>query len=147
MSILLINGPNLNLLGSREPEIYGNTTLSDIEQRLIAQASKNSTALECYQSNVEGHIIDRIHQAAQTSCQYIIINPGAFTHTSIAIRDAIIGVNIPCIEVHISNVYKREAFRKTSYISDIATGVISGLGVSGYDYALQFALEIINKSR
>jgi 3-dehydroquinate dehydratase (EC 4.2.1.10) len=146
MSILLINGPNLNLLGQREPQVYGTDTLADIEQRVISLAAKSEVVVECFQSNIEGVLIDKIHEAASAGCQLIIINPGAFTHTSIALRDALLGVNIPCIEVHLSNVYKREAFRQVSYLSDIAIGVITGLGAKGYDYALNYAIDEMKKS-
>ncbi len=139
--ILLINGPNLNLLGTREPEKYGNTQLSDIEKKLISYAKQNQHHLDCFQSNAEHEIIDRIHCAKSDQINYIIINLGAFTHTSIALRDALLGINIPFIEIHISNIYNREAFRHHSYFSDIADGVIIGLGVKGYELALQAAIE------
>ncbi|NNE37390.1 MAG: type II 3-dehydroquinate dehydratase [Gammaproteobacteria bacterium] len=135
-SILVINGPNLNLLGTREPEVYGTTTLDDIQQMLAADADKLGHELQHYQSNAEHEIIDRIHQAHDQGVSYIIINPGAFTHTSIALRDALLGVGIPYIEVHLSNVFARETFRQHSYLSDKAIGVISGLGAQGYLYAL-----------
>ena len=131
LSILLINGPNLNLLGTREPEIYGSQTLSDVEALCAAHAKSHGFELASFQSNTEGAIIDEIHHA-RGKHQFIIINPGAYTHTSIAIRDAISGVDIPVYEVHLSNVHAREAFRKHSYISDIAVGVICGLGSQGY---------------
>ncbi len=139
--ILLINGPNLNLLGTREPEKYGNTQLSDIEKKLISYAKQNQHHLDCFQSNAEHEIIDRIHRAHSDQINYIIINLGAFTHTSIALRDALLGINIPFIEIHISNIYNRETFRHHSYFSDIADGVIIGLGVKGYELALQAAIE------
>ena len=135
-SILVINGPNLNLLGSREPEVYGHTTLDDIHQMLGVEAERLAHELQHYQSNAEHEIIDRIHQARDQGVSYIIINPGAFTHTSIALRDALLGVDIPFIEVHLSNVFARESFRQHSYLSDKAIGVISGLGAQGYIYAL-----------
>jgi 3-dehydroquinate dehydratase-2 len=136
MHFLLLNGPNLNLLGSREPDIYGATTLEDIETKLIRSANAQGAKLSAYQSNAEHLLIEKIHEA-QGNIDGIIINPGAFTHTSVAIRDAILGVNIPFIEVHISNVHKRESFRHHSYFSDIAVGSIVGLGVQGYDFALE----------
>ncbi len=135
-SILVINGPNLNLLGTREPEVYGYTTLDDIHQMLGVEAERLGHELQHYQSNAEHEIIDRIHQARDQGVSYIIINPGAFTHTSIALRDALLGVDIPFIEVHLSNVFARESFRQHSYLSDKAIGVISGLGAQGYIYAL-----------
>ncbi len=142
-TILVLNGPNLNLLGTREPQHYGATRLSDIEKRLTALASKRACKMFCFQSNAEHELIEHVHQAPSQGIEFIIINPGALTHTSIALRDALSGVAIPFIEVHISNVYAREPFRKHSYFSDIATGVISGLGVKGYELALDAALEKI----
>ena len=136
MKILVLNGPNLNLLGTREPEVYGTDSLEDVEKSLQSLASKNSTDIDFYQSNSENELIERLHDAKQDSVDYIIINPGAFTHTSIALRDAFLGVNIPFIEVHISNIYSREEFRKKSYLSDISKGLITGLGVAGYEFAL-----------
>ena len=127
-TILVIHGPNLNLLGKREPEVYGYLTLEDINQQLTAQAEKATLQLDTFQSNWEGAIVDRIHQAQQDGVQYIIINPAALTHTSVAVRDALLGVAIPFIEVHLSNVHAREAFRHHSYLSDKAIGVICGLG-------------------
>jgi len=141
-SILVIHGPNLNLLGTREPEVYGSETLADINIRLTAQAKQNSLTLEAIQSNAEHILIEKIHQAKLDNTQFIIFNPAAFTHTSIAIRDAILAVNIPFIEVHISNVHAREAFRHHSYFSDIAVGVICGLGSLGYDAALNKAISL-----
>jgi 3-dehydroquinate dehydratase-2 len=139
--ILLLNGPNLNLLGTREPEVYGRTTLTDIEQAAIQQASAAKVKLSSFQSNHEGALIDRIHVARNESVDAIVINPGGLTHTSIALRDALAGVAIPFIEVHISNVYQREAFRHHSYLSGIARGVICGLGVDGYRVAIDHALK------
>ena len=136
--VLVINGPNLNLLGTREPHIYGATTLADVENALQAQAGQLGLALDCFQSNHEGAIVDRIHQARLGGVDFAIINPGAYTHTSVAIRDAFAGVAIPFVEVHISNVHKREAFRHHSYLSDIAEAVMAGFGTMGYDLALQF---------
>jgi 3-dehydroquinate dehydratase-2 len=138
-NILVLNGPNLNLLGSREPDIYGYSTLDDINQQLVQTASDAGHQLDDLQSNAEHELIDRIHQA-QGNIDFIIINPGAFTHTSVAIRDALAGVEIPFIEVHLSNVHAREPFRKHSYLSDIAEGVICGLGVDSYHLALQAAI-------
>ena len=136
--VLLINGPNLNLLGSREPHVYGSTTLAELENGLRAQAQSLGLELECFQSNHEGAIVDRIHQARSDGVGFVIINPGAYTHTSIAIRDAFAGVDIPFVEVHISNVHKREPFRHHSYLSDVAEAVMAGFGVHGYGLALQY---------
>ena len=136
MKILVLNGPNLNLLGTREPEVYGTDSLEDIENNLQSLALKNSINIDFYQSNSENALIERLHKAKQDSVDYIIINPGAFTHTSIALRDAFLGIDIPFIEVHISNIYSREEFRKKSYLSDISKGLITGLGVVGYEFAL-----------
>jgi len=138
--ILVLQGPNLNLLGTREPEIYGATTLADIDTQLKSQAAAAGHELDQLQSNAEHELIERIHQARRDGTEFIIINPAAFTHTSVAIRDALAGVAIPFIEIHISNVHAREAFRHHSYLSDIAVGVICGLGVQGYDLALQAAI-------
>lgn len=137
--ILLLNGPNLNLLGTREPETYGHLTLNDIVQSLSADAQALNVKLSHFQSNAEFELINKIH-AAQGNVDYILINPAAFTHTSVALRDALLGVNIPFIEIHLSNVYSREPFRHHSYLSDIATGVICGLGAEGYRFALQAAV-------
>jgi len=136
MKILVLNGPNLNLLGTREPEIYGTKTLHDIENRLTTLALESSIDIDFFQSNSEDGLIDRLHQAKKGSVDYVIINPGAFTHTSVALRDAFLGTNIPFIEVHISNIYSREDFRKKSFLSDISTGLITGLGTAGYEFAL-----------
>ena len=136
MRILVLNGPNLNLLGSREPEIYGTETLHDIENRLTTLALESSIDINFFQSNSEDGLIDRLHKAKNDSVDYVIINPGAFTHTSVALRDAFLGTNIPFIEVHISNIYSREDFRKKSFLSDISTGLITGLGTAGYEFAL-----------
>lgn len=143
-TILVIHGPNLNLLGKREPEVYGHLTLDGINQQLIQQAQKASVSLDTFQSNWEGAIVDRIHQAQQDGTQFIIINPAALTHTSVAVRDALLGVAIPYIEVHLSNVHAREAFRHHSYLSDKAVGVICGLGAKGYSFALNYAVENIH---
>ena len=136
MIILLINGPNLNLLGTREPEIYGNKTLNDIEQELTKAAVSKKIILECFQSNHEGEIVDKIHDSVNR-IQGILINAGAFTHTSISIRDALIGSKIPFVELHISNIYSREDFRKESFLTDKAIGIISGFGISSYFLALE----------
>ena len=138
--ILLLNGPNLNMLGTREPEKYGTLKLSEIVNRLESEASALNVALDHLQSNAEFALIDRIHQAKDT-VDYILINPAAFTHTSVAIRDALLAVSIPFIEIHLSNVHAREPFRHHSYLSDIASGVICGLGADGYSYALQLVEE------
>lgn len=138
--ILVLHGPNLNLLGTREPGVYGHTTLADIERALQAQAQSAAVTLESFQSNHEGALVDRIHAAAGDKVDYIIINPAAYTHTSVALRDALAAVGIPFVEVHLSNVHRRETFRHHSYFSDLAEGVICGLGWHGYGYALDFAL-------
>ncbi|GAA0702235.1 type II 3-dehydroquinate dehydratase [Marinobacterium maritimum] len=137
--ILVLNGPNLNLLGTREPGIYGATTLAEIEQQIESQARALGHSAECFQSNAEFELIERIHQAPAQGTEFIIINPAAFTHTSVAIRDALLGVGIPFIEVHLSNVHAREPFRQHSYLSDKAVGVICGLGPAGYQFALEAA--------
>jgi len=139
-TILVLHGPNLNMLGSREPEIYGSETLNDINQRLQSTASELGHHLQSLQSNAEYELIDRIHDARLEGVDFIIINPAAFTHTSVALRDALLAVEIPFIEVHLSNVHAREKFRHHSYFSDVAVGVICGLGSQGYDLALQAAL-------
>jgi len=145
-NILVIHGPNLNMLGSREPEVYGSDTLASIDVSMLEIASANKLELETFQSNLEGEIVDRIQQAASNGIQIIIINPAAFTHTSIAIRDAFLASTIPFIEVHLSNVHAREDFRKHSYLSDIATGVISGFGKNSYLLALEAAIFQCNQS-
>jgi 3-dehydroquinate dehydratase-2 len=134
-ALLLLNGPNLNLLGTREPEIYGRDSLADIEQRLRSQAAELGHTLDAFQSNAEHALIDRLH-AARGTVDCVLLNPGAFTHTSIALRDAFLGVAIPFIELHLSNVAAREAFRQTSYFSDVAIGSIMGFGVTSYEIAL-----------
>lgn len=139
--LLLLNGPNLNLLGTREPAVYGHTTLADIESAATAQADAAGGTLSCFQSNHEGALIDRIHAAHTEDVDYIVINPGGLTHTSVALRDALAGVAIPFVEVHISNVHQRESFRHHSFLSGIAQGVICGLGVDGYRFAIDFALK------
>jgi len=138
---MLLNGPNLNLLGSREPEIYGSVTLEEIERKLDSIASSGGHELICYQSNAEHDLVEQIHLAKKENVKCIIFNPGAFTHSSISIRDAVSGIGIPFIEVHISNIYSREDFRQKSFLSDIAEGVISGLGVEGYQLALDTAIK------
>ncbi len=145
--ILVINGPNLNLLGSREPEHYGSDTLDSINSKLSQMAADNSLNLESLQSNAEAELIEFVHQAAKDNVRFIIINPAAFTHTSIALRDALSGVDIPFIEIHLSNVHAREKFREHSYFSDIAVGVISGLGAQGYELALQAAIHQLKQSQ
>lgn len=146
-SLLLINGPNLNLLGTREPGVYGDTSLEAVEKRLASQAGDLGHELETFQSNAEHEIVERIHQAAADQVGFILLNPGAFTHTSIAIRDALLGVSIPFIEVHLSNVFAREDFRHSSYFSDIAAGCIFGLGAYGYEIALQAASRILSEEK
>ncbi len=144
-NILVIHGPNLNLLGQREPGHYGVDTLDSINQQLTELAQQNSADLATFQSNHEGQIVDRIHQALQDKIDFIVINPAAFTHTSVAIRDAFLGCSIPFIEVHLSNVHAREEFRQHSFLSDIAVGVISGLGKDSYLLALKAAISRCNK--
>ncbi|HLU78379.1 MAG TPA: type II 3-dehydroquinate dehydratase [Burkholderiaceae bacterium] len=138
--ILVLHGPNLNLLGTREPEVYGKLSLADINQRLEHLAAERGAELAVFQSNHEGALVDRIQEAGRDGTQYIIINAAAYTHTSVAIRDALAAVAIPFVEVHLSNVYKREEFRHHSYLSSTAQGVIAGLGAFGYEAALQYAL-------
>lgn len=139
-SILVLHGPNLNLLGTREPKHYGSTTLDEIDARLEKLARAAGTRLATFQSNAESELIARVHRAGREGVGFIIINPAAFTHTSVALRDALAGVGIPFIEVHLSNVHAREPFRHHSYFSDLAVGVISGLGARGYELALQYVL-------
>lgn len=139
-NILLLNGPNLNLLGTREPEVYGSATLADVENAAMAQAAQAGARLTAFQSNHEGALIDRIHAARAEGIDAIIINPGGLTHTSVALRDALTGVAIRFVEVHISNIHQREPFRHHSYLSAVAVGVICGLGVHGYRAAVDFAL-------
>jgi len=142
--LLVLHGPNLNLLGSREPEIYGKDTLADIDARLNKLVESRGHELATLQSNAEHVLVERIHAAKPEGVRYIVFNPGAFTHTSIALRDALLGVAIPFVEVHLSNVHARETFRKHSYLSDVARGVVTGLGARGYEYALTFAMDQIS---
>jgi 3-dehydroquinate dehydratase-2 len=146
MQILVLHGPNLNLLGTREPAVYGATTLDQINAELTAYAAERGATLSAFQSNHEGVLIDRVHAARTDGTQFIVINPGAFTHTSVALRDAFAGVALPFIEVHLSNVHRREPFRHHSYFSDLAEGVIVGLGAGGYRLALQAALDRLSAS-
>lgn len=139
-TILVLHGPNLNLLGQREPDVYGRVTLDEVNRKLSGITQSAGAKLDYFQSNAEDRLVERIQQARQDGTDFIIINPAAFTHTSVAIRDALAAVAIPFIEVHISNVFAREPFRKESYFSDIAVGVISGLGVTGYELAVHYAL-------
>jgi len=140
-NLLVLNGPNLNLLGTREPQVYGHDTLADVESRAVALGAARGVPVECFQSNHEGALIDRIHAARIDGTGHIVINPGGLTHTSVALRDALAGVAIPFFEVHVSNVHKREAFRHHSYLSEIAAGVIVGFGVAGYTMALNAAID------
>ncbi len=145
MLIWVIHGPNLNLLGSREPAIYGATTLADIDRELQAIGQAAGVQVECFQSNHEGALVDRIQSAPTAGVGFIVINPAAYTHTSVAIRDALAAVEVPFIEVHLSNVHRREPFRHRSFLSDLATGVIAGLGASGYRFALQHGIETLKR--
>ena len=140
-NILVVNGPNLNLLGAREPDRYATSTLAAIEQRLAAQANARGVALSCFQSNSESELVARIQSASAEGIDFFILNPAAYTHTSVALRDALAAVRVPFVEVHLSNVHAREPFRRHSYFSDLAAGVISGLGAQGYELALAYALE------
>lgn len=142
--ILLLNGPNLNLLGTREPEIYGADTLASIEARVAKLAADAGASFAAFQSNSEAELVTRIQQAARDGVDFILLNPAAYTHTSVAMRDALAAVRIPFIEIHLSNVFAREAFRHHSYFSDIAVGVISGLGAKGYELALAYVLDIMS---
>lgn len=139
-AIWAIHGPNLNLLGTREPEVYGRTTLAEIDRALGRLAAERGHAFAAFQSNHEGAIVDRIHAAREAGVGFVIINPGAYTHTSVAIRDAFAAVAVPFVEIHLSNVHRREAFRRRSYLADLAEGVIAGLGPAGYRLALEFAM-------
>lgn len=144
--LLVLHGPNLNLLGSREPEVYGHLTLSEIDQRLHHRAESLGAAVETFQSNHEGVLIDRVHRAKAEGIDFIVINPAGLTHTSVALRDALVGVDIPFIEVHLSNIHRREAFRHQSFLSSQALGVICGLGWQSYLFALEFALDTLKPS-
>ena len=144
--ILVLHGPNLNLLGTREPAIYGTDTLTEINQRLLTIAEAAGVELEVFQSNSEGALVDRVQAAKDAGVGMIVINPGAYTHTSIALRDAFSAVFIPFIEVHLSNVHAREAFRQHSYLSDVAVGVITGLGAAGYEFAVEAAIRRLQGS-
>jgi 3-dehydroquinate dehydratase II len=146
-SLLLINGPNLNLLGEREPDKYGHATLAVLEQTARTHATSLGHTLDCFQSNAEHALIERIHVAKSEQVAFIVINPGGFTHTSVALRDALLGVAIPFIEVHLSNVYARETFRHHSYLSDCAVGVITGLGGQGYEFAISAAARWLTAPR
>jgi 3-dehydroquinate dehydratase II len=139
--LLVLHGPNLNLLGTREPEVYGRVTLAEIDQALVARAREHGAELVSFQSNHEGALVDRIQAARNEQIDFILINPAAYTHTSVAIRDALAGIGVPFVEVHLSNVHRREPFRQHSYFSDLADGVICGLGWRGYLYALDYALD------
>lgn len=141
MTVLVLNGPNLNLLGTREPEHYGSTTLADIDARLVALGRELGVTVETFQSNAEHELVGRVQQAPQAGVRFILINPAAFTHTSVALRDALAAVRIPFIEIHLSNVHAREPFRHRSFLSDIAVGIIAGLGPIGYELALRAAAE------
>lgn len=143
--ILVLNGPNLNLLGQREPELYGSITLSGLNARLQSLAGELGVALDTFQSNAEHELVERVHQAGREGVGFVVINPAAFTHTSVALRDALAGVSIPFIEVHLSNVHAREPFRRHSYFSDCAVGVIAGLGDQGYEYALRAASRYLQR--
>ena len=144
-TFLLLNGPNLNLLGSREPEVYGETTLEEVIEKLSKISSQAGHVLLSFQSNAEHELVDKIHKANEEGVKCIVFNPGAFTHSSIALRDALAGTDIPFIEIHISNIYSREDFRQKSFLSEIAVGVISGLGVEGYELALKVAINRFGK--
>lgn len=146
-TVLLLNGPNLNLLGTREPQIYGSTTLADIEKHITALGTQLGVAVACYQSNSEGELVDRIHHAREEGAAAAIVNAGAYTHTSVALRDALAAAGKPFIEVHLSNVHAREPFRRHSYFSDLAQGVICGLGAHGYSAALDFAIEYLQQKQ
>jgi 3-dehydroquinate dehydratase II len=141
--VLVIHGPNLDLLGSREPQVYGRETLAAINRRLVAAGAASGVKVEIFQSNFEGELIERVHSAKRDGAGFIVINPAGYTHTSVALRDALAGIAIPFIEVHLSNVHAREAFRHRSYFSDIAVGTIAGLGSRGYDFALEWAIQAL----
>lgn len=143
-SLLVLHGPNLQALGAREPVLYGTLTLAAINERLVTLAVRSGVALQVYQSNIEGELVNAIYQAKEQHTDFIVINPAAYGHTSIALRDALLAVSIPFIEVHLSNTYARESFRQRSYLADIATGVIIGLGVQSYELAVEAACQRIN---
>jgi 3-dehydroquinate dehydratase-2 len=145
-SVLFLNGPNLNLLGQREPEVYGQLSLSDLNGLVTDKANILGLMATTYQSNLEGELVNRVHTAKVDGVDFIVINPGAYTHTSVALRDAFLGTDIPFIEVHLSNIFSRESFRHRSYLSDIAVGVISGFGAHGYELAIEAAVEQLNQS-
>jgi 3-dehydroquinate dehydratase II len=144
--LLVLHGPNLNLLGYREPHIYGKETLEDIDNRISSRAKECGARLECFQSNAEADLIERVQRLISEPADFVIINPAGYTHTSVALRDALAAVRVPFIEVHLSNVHAREPFRHHSYFSDLAVGVICGLGSKGYDYALEFALSYVPRT-
>lgn len=141
-NILVIHGPNLNMLGTREPEVYGTATLAEIDRSLVAEGKTLGLSVETFQSNHEGKIVDKIQKAVDT-CQGLIINPAAFTHTSVAIRDAVLLLTVPVVEIHLSNIYRREAFRHKSLLADIATGQIAGFGINGYRLALRAMADLV----
>lgn len=143
-TIWVLHGPNLNLLGTREPEVYGAVTLAQIDGELVAAGRARGLHVECFQSNHEGALVDRVQSARAADVRFIVINPAAFTHTSVALRDALAAVEVPFIEVHLSNVHRREPFRHHSYFSDLAVGTVVGLGAAGYRYALDFALDRVS---
>ncbi|MFK7891307.1 MAG: type II 3-dehydroquinate dehydratase [Granulosicoccus sp.] len=145
--VLVLNGPNLNLLGTREPEKYGSRTLAEVEEALAAQAKEHAVTIDFFQSNIEGELINRVHTAAANGTRIVVINPAAYTHTSVALRDAFLAVSMPLIEVHVSNIHRREQFRQHSYFSDIALGTIVGFGTAGYTMALDAALSHIKSNR
>ena len=142
--ILLLNGPNLNMLGAREPKHYGSISLTSIEEKIQTLATQHNVKVECFQTNSEEKLINKIHESFQ-QVDFILINPAAYTHTSVALRDALLAVSIPFVEIHLSNVHKREAFRHHSYFSDVAEGVICGLGAKGYEFAFLFAIDYLAK--
>ncbi len=144
--ILVLNGPNLNLLGQREPAVYGYETLGELEARCASWGEEVGTAVRCHQSNHEGELIDLLHGAAQTGVRGVVINPGGLTHTSVALRDAVVGIALPTVEVHLSNIYAREAFRHHSYLSAVCAGTIAGFGVAGYGAAIRFLAERLQRN-